>query len=312
MSSPAALWALARPRLLAFILLLPLVGFGWAHWGSALTLRGEGAFAWVLLAWALLQTGTMWLNAALDQDRGEVLMGRAVPVPPVTAKCAYAALALAAGVAFLAGPIAGAACATCAVLAVFYSHPATAWKGHAILGPLVNLVGYGLLSTLAGWSVVEAPFGARAVVVWWLGALGVMGCYFAVQAFQEAEDRARGYATLVATHGPRAALVAARLCIRTGLAGGMVLAALGWLPRVCLAGVPFGVWVDRWLAAWTRQPNGGGERWARGLALRLLACALVGIALAYGDLVYRDWNEQPVAGLGTAGGWPIPPEAAKE
>jgi len=294
--------------LLGYILLLPIIGFGWGHWDAALPLHGAGALGWVLLAWALLQTGTMWLNAALDQDRGEVLLGRAVPVPAITAPCAYLALGLAVAVAFLAGVIPGVSCGACAILAILYSHPATAWKGRAFLGPMVNFIGYGLLSPLAGWAVVEGPWGARAVLVWVLAALGVLGCYFAVQAFQQEEDRARGYATLVATHGPGAVLRAARLCIGIGLVGGMALAAVGWLPRVCLAGIPFGLWVDRWLRGWARQPAGGSERWARGLAVRLLVCALVGIGLAYADFFYRDLSYMPVSGLGTAGGHPtVPP-----
>jgi 4-hydroxybenzoate polyprenyltransferase len=197
------------------------------------------------------------------------------------------------------------------VLAVLYSHPATAWKGRPILGPLVNLLGYGLLSPLAGWAVVEGPWGARAVLVWLLSALGVLGCYFAVQAFQQDEDRARGYATLVATHGPRAALTAARLCIGAGLLGGLTLAALGWLPRILLLAAPLGFWTDDWLRRWARQPGGGNERWARGLALRLLACALAGIALAYADYFYRLESDGPVAGLATMRGHPTGAEESK-
>ena len=51
----------------------------------------------------------------------------------------------------------------------------------------------------------------RTVVVWLCGGSGVLGCYFAVQAFQADEDRARGYRTLVATHGPKAVLLAGRV-----------------------------------------------------------------------------------------------------
>ena len=80
---------------------------------------------------------------------------------------------------------------------------------------------------------------------------------------------------------------------------GMVLAALGWLPRVCLAGIPFGLWVDRWLRDWSRQPAGGSERWARGLAVRLLVCALLGL-LALCAYVYLPVRaaQNPPANLG--------------
>jgi drug/metabolite transporter (DMT)-like permease len=36
--------------------------------------------------------------------------------------------------------------AGCVALAELYSHPKTAWKAHPWLGPLVNVIGYGLLT----------------------------------------------------------------------------------------------------------------------------------------------------------------------
>src|SRR4051794_3330508 len=78
---PRAFWLLARPRLMPYVLLLPVVGFGWAHWDRALELHGDGALVLVLLAWTCLQAGTLWLNASLDRDHGPVLMGRSVPLP---------------------------------------------------------------------------------------------------------------------------------------------------------------------------------------------------------------------------------------
>ena len=303
-SLPRALWVLARPRLLPFVLLLPVVGFGWGHWDRALTLRGEAGLPWVVLAWLLLQAGTMWLNAALDRDSGETLWGRAIAVPAATTPCAYVALALAVASAFAGNFLSGCACAACALLAILYSHPATVWKGHPILGPVVNGLGYGLLSTLAGWALVEVSPNPRTVVVWICGALGLLGCYFAVQAFQGDEDRARGYRTLVATHGPGAVLLAARVCIGLGELGGLVLAVIGWLPRLTLVGLIPAIWIDRWLASWSKQPNGGDERWARGLAMRLLAAAVLGIALAYVDYFIDIALDGPVAGLATQRGHP--------
>jgi 4-hydroxybenzoate polyprenyltransferase len=300
----AALWALARPRLLPFVLLLLVLGYGWGHWDHALALRGLPALGWALAAWTALQTGTLWLNAALDRDQGEVLMGRAVPAPPGTAVCAYAALAAAVGLAFYSSALAGAACALCAILAVFYSHPATAWKGRPVLGPLVNLVGYGLLSPSAGWAAAGSAATARAVVVWLLAGAVVLGCYFAAQSFQAGEDRARGYRTLAATHGPAAALTAARVCIGVGFLGGIALAVVGWLPRALLIPLPLWWWIDAWLRRWAAQPGGGGEVWARGLAWRMLLAAGLAVGAAYGDYLVAMAAGGPVAGLATAAGRP--------
>jgi hypothetical protein len=299
-----ALVQLARPRLLPFVLFLPLVGFGWAHWDRALTLRGEAALPGVLAAWALLHAGALWLNAALDRDEEEVLLGRPVAVPRAVVACGYTALAAAMVAAWHAHPLAGLACAVCALLAVGYSHPATVWKAHPLLGPLVNVVGYGLLSTLAGWAVVEVRPNPRTFAVWALGALGVLGCYFAAQAFQQCSDRCRGYRTLVATHGPGAVLGAARLCLLAGFVGGFVLALAGWLPRLLLLGCPLGWWVDRWLRRWSQLPGGGDARHAHGMVWRLLTAAVVAITLALVDYVWDLVAGGPAAGLATVAGRP--------
>jgi 4-hydroxybenzoate polyprenyltransferase len=295
---------LARPRLLPLVLMLPLAGFGWAHWDRALDLRGGPELLCVLAAWTALQTGTLWLNAALDRDQGEVLLGRAVAVPHGIVSLAYLALLLGVCLAFLGNRLAGCAAAICGVLAVLYSHPRTVWKGRPVLGPLVNGAGYGLLTPLAGWATVQVAPDTRTLVVWPLAALAVVGCYFAAQTFQRDEDRARGYRTLVVTHGPRATLLAARVCIGLALLGGTALAAIGWLPRLCLVALPLGWWVDRWLRRWSMLPHGGDERWARGLALRLLVAGLVGVGLAYVDYGYALLTEGPAAGLATVSGHP--------
>lgn len=308
-----ALWTLARPRLLPYVLLLPCLGYGWAHWDRALRTRAPVGLLLVLLAWALLHAGTLWLNAALDQDEGEVLFGRAVRPPPSAVSAGYAALVGSVALAFAADPVAGAAAAVCAVLAVLYSHPRVVWKGHALGGPFVNLVGYGLLSPLAGWAVVDVAPDVRTLVAWALGSSGVLGAYFMAQAFQREEDAARGYRTLIVTHGPRAVLTAARVCLAIGLIGGVLLALIGWIPRICAFGAPLWWRCDRWLAAWSEQPDGGNEAWARGLASRLLVTALVGLGLALGEYARESLAGEPVAGLGTAAGHPpdrprLPPD----
>jgi len=258
----------------------------------------------VLLAWSLLHAGTLWLNAAVDRDEGEVLMGRSVPPPQGTAVAGYAALAGCVALAAVAGPWVLASAAVCAVLAVLYSHPAVMWKGHPLGGPVVNLVGYGLLSPMAGYAVARVPVTARSLSVWVLVALGILGTYFAAQAFQQEEDAARGYRTLVATHGPKAPLWAARVCIGLAMAGGLALAAVGWLPRGCLVVAP-GWWVlDRWMIRWLDQPGGGDATWALGFTRRLLWAGLLGLGAASWDYVAGSLRSEPVAGLGTVAGHP--------
>ncbi|MEO0603173.1 MAG: hypothetical protein AAF211_17170, partial [Myxococcota bacterium] len=184
MSSLRAWWALSRPRLAPFVVLLPFLGWAYAHWDRALPTQNAGAFLGVAVAWWWLHAGTLWLNAAVDRDEGEVLMGESVPVPPHTAWLGYVGLAVSVGLAALAHPVAGVAAAISALMAVLYSHPATLWKAHPVGGPFVNWFGYGILSPLAGWATADVAINPRTVVLWALGSVGVLGAYFAAQAFQ--------------------------------------------------------------------------------------------------------------------------------
>lgn len=284
----------------------------WGHWDRALTLRGADAWWWLAASWWALHTGTLWLNAALDQDEGEVLFGKSVRPPRHVEHYGYVALIASVLLAMQAGAVAGGCGAVCAILAVLYSHPLTQWKGHPIGGPLVNGLGYGLLSPMAGWSLVGVESNPRTLMVWVLVLLGVMSCYFMAQAFQEKEDAERGYRTLVVTHGPSGALWAARLCLLLAFGGGMLLAALGWFPRTCLIGLPLWVWIDRWLYRWSR--SGGSEQKARVFAQRILLTVIVILALVFTEYARASYAGEPVAGLGTASGHPpdrpvLPPRA---
>jgi 4-hydroxybenzoate polyprenyltransferase len=300
------LWILARVPLLPFVLFLPILGFGWAHWDRALPLRaGESeALLLVLAAWTALQIGTMWLNAHLDRDDGPVLLGRAVPVPRAALPAGYLALVVAVVLGLLVSPMVGVIVTVSAILAVLYSHPRFRWKGHPFAGPAVNCVGYGLLSPLAGWVVVRVSANPRTLMVWLLSGVGVLGCYFAAQAFQREEDSRRGYRTLVVLAGPKAVLTLTRCLFGAGFLIGLAAALLGWFPRLCLLAAPFGWWIDRRLARWSRLPEGGNERMARGLVLLLCAGALFTIGLAYADYAIDYFNDRPVCGLATAGGRP--------
>jgi 4-hydroxybenzoate polyprenyltransferase len=201
-----ALWRLSRPRFALWVLWIPCIGYGFAHWDRALDWTRPAAFLVVLLAWSLLNAGALWLNAALDRDDAGALYARATPLPEHLRSYAYASLALATALAGLASVATGLCAAACALLAVLYSHPLTAWKGHAVLGPAVNALGYGILSGLAGWVLVGVSMNWRTAVTFALMTLWLVGATFAAQAFQQRDDAHHGYRTLVVTHGPRVCL----------------------------------------------------------------------------------------------------------
>lgn len=304
MTGLVALWHLARPRMVPFVLLLPAFGWAWAHWDRALPLQNGSAILWVLSAWVALNTGTLWLNAALDRDEGDVLMGRAVVPPAGIVPAGYAALALCPPLAAMGSVQAGLAGLGCVLLSVAYSHPALAWKGHPWLGPFVNVVGYGVLSPWAGWSVVGVPTNPRTLAAQVLFAVGILSPYLAAQAFQRDEDAARGYRTFVVAYGPRATLNAARAAMACVLLGGVVLSAVGWFPRVCLVALPLWVWIDRLMARWAALPDGGDGGWALRFAVRALVATVVIVVASFGEYVRASLAHEPVAGLGTVRGLP--------
>lgn len=303
LSVPRAAVVLARPAMVPWLWLLVCLGFGFGHWDHAAPLQGAAAverLGVVLFAWTLLHVGAMWRNAARDRDTGPVMFGRAVPVPRGLGVAGDAAL-LGAGLAGLLGPpVAAVSVAVCALLGVAYSHPGAAWKGHPVLGPAVNVVGYGLLSPLAGWSAAGLPATPRLLSLLLGSSLALAGLTFAAQVFQGAEDAARGDRTLVVTHGPAVCVEAARWLFLLALGVLLVQAAIGWLPRLLLLVAVPGLGMARHLASWAREPllDGPGQarrtfQWMVGIGVLLVGLALVDFALG-------THTGQPVSGLGTA------------
>ncbi|MFT6143174.1 MAG: hypothetical protein ACJAZO_000519 [Myxococcota bacterium] len=300
-----------------YLWLIVLGGYGFAHWDRALLGQGGTALLLTLVSWTFLHAGTLWLNAALDQDEGEVLWGTAAAVPDGIEWWAYGALGVCMGTAALAGTFVFICAAGCSILAVLYSHPSAVWKGHSVGGPVVNGVGYGLLTPIAGFACVGVPPTPRAGITLIIGLCGVMAAYYAAQAFQGDEDRARNYRTLVARQGMAATVWATRLWMWAGFSGAVLCAAMGWVPRIVLLVLPLFVWVDAHARRWQNSGEANNSDWAKGFASRLLAGALTALALLF--FVYMDdsWHNRPVAGLGTAAGHPgdrplLPPRQMRQ
>lgn len=300
-----ALWRLSRPGGALWIVLLPLFGYGFGHWDYALDLRHPAALGRLLAAWAALHAGTLWYNARLDAGEGAVLFGEPVPLPPRLGAWVAAAFSACLVLAWSASPGAGLCATGCVLLSVAYSHPAIRWKGHPVAGPAVNVLGYGYLSPLAGLAAADIPWTPRTLVTLTLATLWLLGLYFAAQAFQEADDRARGHRTLVAVVGPRTTLRVARACILAGDGLLVLLCAVGWYPRICLFSVGIFAWLDRLLRAWAAMVDGGTEAMARRLALVFLLGGLSVIGLAGVQYCIDTWQRIPPSGLGTGRGSPV-------
>ena len=299
-----ALWRLSRPRFAFWLLFILLIGYGFAHWDRALPPVRPGALALVLLGWYFGNTGTMWLNAAIDPDEGGALFLHNVKRPKHLRLWGYGAFVVSSGFVLLADYRVCVAAVLAGVLSIAYSHPLTLWKGHPILGPMVNAVGYGALSMGAGWLLVGVTMNVRTAITFALVILWMLGATFIAQAFQRDDDARHGYRTLVVTHGPATCLRVGRACMNGAIAGTAVLMIIGYYPRIGLLGVPVFLGADAWMRRWQREPNGGSSAWAGGYVKRMLAggIAVFGLMVVDYSRDYAAGND--AAGLATAAGRP--------
>jgi 4-hydroxybenzoate polyprenyltransferase len=157
--------------------------------------------------------------------------------------------------------------AICVLLSVAYSHPRCRWKSRPGLDLLVNVLGYGAGTTLAGWLAgtaataaataggVEANLAGVSSAPWLIvGGFGLLfaSLYPLTQIYQIADDRLRGDRTLATALGGDTALV---LAVVGGLAAAvaLLLGAVTWrwamhgtVPTVTLS--PLAVALTAWLA----------------------------------------------------------------
>jgi 4-hydroxybenzoate polyprenyltransferase len=296
---------LSRPRGMILVAILPMVGFAFAFWDHGCEAAGFSAVPQLLLlalVWAVPHAGTMWLNAALDRDEEATLFGRSVAVPPGIERWGYLTLALSLALAFWWNVGLGLCVLGCAALSILYSHPRTAWKGHAILGPMTNAIGYGVLSPLGGFLITGYPPTIRGALVLSISVPWMLTAYFAAQAFQQGEDSARGYRTLVATHGPVVTLRLTRALLLTALGLTALMSISGVFPRIMLAPLPLFFFLDRFLVRWTAQPGGGDARWAAKFFVRLTALVLLVLAFVSVDYEITRRSRSLPGGLATESG----------
>lgn len=302
-----ALFQLARPRGILLFAFLPVIGFTFAFWDHSCwvpELRAVRPLLELILLWSMLHSATMWLNAALDRDEGAVLFGRSTKVPPGIEKYGYGLLVITVALAFAIDLGVALCISLCAALSVLYSHPRTAWKGHPFFGPFTNGLGYGVLSPLGGFLYAHVPPSPRGATVLVVSVVFIMTAYFAAQAFQHEEDSARGYRTLVATHGPRTTLRVTRALLAASTLSTLALAAVGYFPRAVLVAAPAFWWADRLMAQWAEQPGGGDASWAYKLFWRMTVAGLLCITSVCVDYALADRAGRIPGGLDTASGHP--------
>lgn len=226
---------------------------------------GASLLGWFVFV-ALLNGGTLAINSAFDQDEGDIGYLKAPPKPPpFLLHVSATMLAAALGLGFLLPPAFAWANAACVVLSVLYSVPPPRLKARAGWDLLINMVGFGALTPLAGWGISGRPLPAWFLVACAGFALLFGALYPTTQIYQIEEDRARGDRTLVIRCGEGPSLWAAvALAIGAHACFGWSLAAFGSAARLpwllpSLAGwlavlVP---WSLRWRSMSLRQHEAG-------------------------------------------------------
>jgi len=193
------------PIMSAHFLLGTLLAFGWG-------LRAWPTFLGWLVFVALMNGGTLAINSAFDQDEGDIGYLKAPPKPPDHLATFSAALLLASGLLGFLLPLPFALInLACIVMSVLYSVPPVRLKARAGWDLLINCLGFGLLTPLAGWALTGQPFG-RAVLLCSVGfAFLFATLYPMTQIYQVAEDSRRGDRTLVIQVGIGRSLLLALL-----------------------------------------------------------------------------------------------------
>ncbi|WP_306589427.1 UbiA family prenyltransferase [Geothrix sp. 21YS21S-4] len=191
------------PIMTAHFLLGTLLAAGWPP-------SVEPALLGWLVFVVLLNGGTLAINSAFDRDEGDIGYLKAPPKPPAHL-FAFATVLLVASA--LGGFLLPRAFAllnlACVAMSWLYSVPPARLKARAGWDLLINCLGFGLFTPLAGWALTGRPFAAG--ILWAsLGfALLFASLYPMTQIYQVAEDTARGDRTLVIRLGVGHSLVLA-------------------------------------------------------------------------------------------------------
>jgi lycopene elongase/hydratase (dihydrobisanhydrobacterioruberin-forming) len=227
----------------------------------------------------LLNGGTLAINSAYDQDEGDIGYLRQPPKPPrhlalVSGLMLAAALVLG----FLLPPLFAWCNAACVVMAVLYSVPPVRLKARAGWDLLINCLGFGLLTPLAGWGLTGLPL-PRWMLCVGIGFGFLFGAlYPPTQIYQTGEDRARGDRTLVIVLGEGPSLAfAASLALAAHLWFGWAALLLGRTALPLL--ISLVAWMAVLLPWWARWRQWTPRQHEAGMYRALAAWAVTDVSL---------------------------------
>ncbi|HJV48587.1 MAG TPA: UbiA family prenyltransferase [Geothrix sp.] len=236
--------------------------------GFGLRLR-PSLLGWLVFV-ALMNGGTLAINSAFDKDEGDIGYLKAPPKPPehllAFSACLLGAAAL---LGFLLPRPFALINLACVVMSVLYSVPPARLKARAGWDLLINCVGFGLLTPLAGWALTGRPFNPTILLASIGFAFLFATLYPMTQIYQVAEDSRRGDRTLVIQMGVGRSLFLALLA--AFIAHGFFLAGILALGRPWLYLIPSLLawltlllpWMRGW-RTWSDAQHEAGMYWGLG------------------------------------------------
>ena len=260
------------PIMTAHFLLGTLLAAGWALPGRA-TLLGWFVFV------ALLNGGTLAINSAFDQDEGDIGYLKSPPKPPEHL-LAFSSVLLIASAALgwlLPRPFFWINLA-CVAMSILYSVPPVRLKARAGWDLLINCVGFGLFTPLAGWALTGRPFSPAIVAAAMGFAFLFATLYPMTQIYQVAEDSRRGDRTLVIRVGVGNSLalaLGAMVLAHLWFAWGTILLKRSPLPLALSLSAWLLVLLP-WMARWRRWTDAQHEA---GMYRGLVAWAVTDLSI---------------------------------
>ena len=255
------------------------VDFDGAAEGYRLSSALAGLALWVIC----LNGGTLAINSAFDRDEGDIAYLRRPPPPP-RGLFAFGIAVMAAGQggALALGTPFALAYAFCFLLSVLYSVPPVRLKAVAGADWLINVIGFGVATPLAGWLATGLPLRLPGTIAMLAFAPLFGALYPLTQLYQLEEDRRRGDRTLAVVLGLRRSLA---LAIGSVLIAFTLLAVAGWLAgwdglwRWGLLVLALGAWLGLLWPWYVHAESRSASAHQRGMYLALGVWALTDIAV---------------------------------
>jgi chlorophyll synthase len=230
---PKSFAVVAGHLAVGYALALPVAEWT-SHWLKLIAAAG---------LWAIfLNGGTLAYNSAYDNDEGDIGYLDNPPKPPKYLWLFSLALMFAGGgLAFLVSRNFAYAYLACLAMSLMYSCPPLRLKARAGWDMLINVLGYGALTTFGGWASVSGEVSPFIIIICAGYAFLFGALYPLTQIYQYDEDKSRGDRTFAILLGPKWSLRFALFC---------ALAAFGafvWSVTLRDGAV---IWLAPALAAW--------------------------------------------------------------